>query len=355
MAQPDREGRRSRRDRSGTAGGGARERAARIQHSFATVAATFIADKLSTERRGHVGERILRNTFIPAWAERPVGDITPLDVLAIINSKKKTAPKMAGSQLVLVKRFFTWAIDQQLYGLTSSPCDRLKMKAVAGETRSRDRRLNDNEVFAFMRATGRMGYPVGAAYRTLILTGLRLNEAAHLSWPELGADVITIPASRMKGRDGKAVEHLVPITGALREVIASLPRIKGGPYLFSFKAGAAPLTLAGQMKADLDKRMLRTLKALARRRGDDHHAVDLPGWVNHDLRRTIRSGLAALRIPHSVAEAILAHRPAGIVGVYNLHRYESEKREALEAWARHVASLVNPQPAKVITLPRRRR
>jgi integrase len=333
----------------------ARERAARIHHSFASVAATFIADKLSTERRGHVGERILRHTFIPAWAERPVGDITALDVLAIINSKKKTAPRMAGSLLVLIKRFFTWAIDQQLYGLTASPCDRLKMKAVAGETRSRDRRLNDTEVFAFWRATGRMGYPVGAAYRALILTGLRLNEASRLSWAEVGADVITIPASRMKGRDGKAVEHMVPITGALREVIASLPRIKNGPYLFSFKAGASPLTLAGQMKADLDKRMLRTLKALARRRGDDHQAVELPGWVNHDLRRTIRSGLAALRIPHNVAEAVLAHRPPGIVGTYDVHSYLDEKREALEAWAQHIAALANPEPAKVITLPRRRR
>jgi len=333
----------------------ARERAARIHHSFASVATTFITDKLSTERRGHVGERILRGTFIPAWAEKPVGDITPLDVLAIINAKKKTAPKMAGAQLVLIRRFFTWAIDQQLYGLNASPCDRLKMKAVAGETRSRDRRLNDAEVFAFWRATGRMGYPVGSAYRALILTGLRLNEAAHLSWPEVGADVITIPASRMKGRDGKAVEHMVPITGALREVIASLPRIKNGKFLFSYKAGASPLTLAGQMKAALDKKMSRTIKAMARRRGDDPTNVDLPPWVNHDLRRTIRSGLAALGVADSVAEAILAHRPAGIVGVYNIHKYEDEKRAALELWAGHIASLANPEPAKVITLPRRRR
>ena len=176
-----------------------------------------------------------------------------------------------------------------------------------------------------------------------------------MSWPEVGADVITIPASRMKGREGKAVEHLVPITQALREVIASLPRIKNGKFLFSYKAGKQPVTMTAQMKVDLDRRMLRTLKALARRRGDDHHAVELPGWVNHDLRRTVRSGLAALRVPHNVAEAVLAHRPPGIVGTYNLHQYADEKREALEAWAQHIASLVNPEPAKVITLPRRRR
>jgi hypothetical protein len=51
--------------------------------------------------------------------------------------------------------------------------------------------------------------------------------------------------------------------------------------------------------------MLRTLKAMARRNGEDHHAVTLPNWVNHDLRRVIRSGLSALRAPHNVAEASL--------------------------------------------------
>jgi hypothetical protein len=40
-----------------------------------------------------------------------------------------------------------------------------------------------------------------------------------------------------------------------------------------------------------------------------------------------------LRVQHDVAEAILAHRPPGIVGTYNLHEYEDEKTEALEKWA----------------------
>ena len=155
----------------------------------------------------------------------------------------------------------------------------------------------------------------------------------------------------MKGREGKAREHLVPMSAALREVIASVPRIKNGPYLFSQSAGKRPLAMTGPIKADLDRRRpahaLRTLKALARRRGEDHQAVDLPGWVNHDLRRVVRSGLSALRVPHNVAEAVLAHRPPGVVG------------EALEAWAQRLNSIVSP-PAKVpdkkiVPLRKRRR
>ena len=69
-------------------------------------------------------------------------------------------------------------------------------------------------MFAFWRATGRMRYPVGPVYRMLLLTGLRLNEAAQLSWPEVQGDTIIIPASRMKGKEGKAREHLVPLSSA---------------------------------------------------------------------------------------------------------------------------------------------
>ena len=76
------------------------------------------------------------------------------------------------------------------------------MKKIIGTTQSRDRRLNDNEIFALWRATGRMGYqPAGPVYRTLLLTGLRLNEAALISWAEVQGDTIVIPASRMKGKE----------------------------------------------------------------------------------------------------------------------------------------------------------
>ena len=145
---------------------------------------------------------------------KAVSDITKTDVLEIINSKKRTAPKMAGALLVLIRRFFSWAIHQQIYGLSASPCDRLSVVKLVGPVQSRDRRLSDIEIAAFWRATGRMKYPTGPAYRMLLITGLRLNEAAQLSWPEVQGNVITIPASRMKGREGKAREHLVPLSSA---------------------------------------------------------------------------------------------------------------------------------------------
>ena len=283
----------------------ARERAARIKHSFANVAEAFVSDKLRKERSGKVAERDLRGVFVTAWADRPVSEITKLDVLEIINTKKRTAPQTARCLLVLIKRFFGWAVDQQTFGLSVSPCDRLSGKKLIGELRPRDRRLNDSELFALWRASGRMGYPLGPLYKMLLLTGLRLNEAAQMSWPEVHGDTIIIPASRMKGREGKAREHLVPVSQALREVIASLPRSRTGRSCSPTRGQATTDDGPATSSATSTGACSGRCEALARRRGEDHQAVTLPRWTNHDLRRVVRSGLAQLRIPHNVAEAVL--------------------------------------------------
>ena len=86
----------------------ARERAARIKHSFGNVAEAFIADKLAQERRGKNAERDFRANFVAAWRDRPISEITTLDVLELINKKKRTAPQMARALLVLIRRFFNW-------------------------------------------------------------------------------------------------------------------------------------------------------------------------------------------------------------------------------------------------------
>ena len=166
-----------------------RERALRIRHSFGNAAEAFIADKLAHERSGKAVERDFRAYFVAAWRDRPISEITKYDVLEVINAKKRTAPQMARHLLVVIKRFFNWCVDQHIYGLEHSPCDRLIRAKIIGEPKPRSRRLTDAELFAFWRATGRMKYPIGQAYRLLLLTGLRLNERARLSWPEVHDDV----------------------------------------------------------------------------------------------------------------------------------------------------------------------
>jgi integrase len=201
-------------------------------------------------------------------------------------------------------------------------------------------------LFAFWQATGDMAYPFGPIYRLLLLSGLRLNEVADAVWSEfdLAKGIWTIPAFRMKGKNSKARSHTIPLTADILEVLSGLPRFNGGEYLFSTTNGERPAWIADRVKRRLDAAMLNTLRELARQHGDDPEKVKLAAWVNHDLRRTLRSRLSELRVSADVAEAILAHVKPGIRGVYDRYEHFDEKRHALELWATRLRNIAQPQP-----------
>jgi arginine/ornithine N-succinyltransferase beta subunit len=71
----------------------------------------------------------------------------------------------------------------------------------------------------------------------------------------------------------------------------------------------------------------------------------LEPWRVHDLRRTLATGLQRLGVRFEVTEAVLNHvsgARSGVAGIYQRHDWREEKRTALEAWARHVAVIIQP-------------
>jgi integrase len=316
------------------------------------VASDFFTEKLVGERKGEEAERMFRRELLPAWGSRPITEITDLDVVAIVKAKKSTAPAEARNLLALVKRFFTWTIDQRVYGLKTSPADGLRPSKLIGKKRRGDRILSDDEMFALWRAASRIGYPHGPVYQLLMLTALRLNEVADASRSEfdLPNRIWIIPGERMKGENEEARPHAVPLTQDIMAVLDRLPRFKGGDHLFSTSFGTSPVWMASKVKDRIDARMLRTLRALARRRGEDSTRATLAPWKNHDIRRTVRSQLSRLKVSEEAREAVLAHARPGIKGTYDLHDYFDEKREALEHWAARLRSIVEPPLPNVLPL-----
>jgi hypothetical protein len=82
----------------------------------------------------------------------------------------------------------------------------------------------------------------------------------------------------------------------------------------------------------------------------------MPAWLLHDLCRSVATGLQRLGVRLEAIEAVLGHATgsrAGVVGVYQRHKFEAEAREALALWGEYVTRLLDPAPAKVITTRRR--
>jgi integrase len=317
------------------------ETRSRHENNFAAVAEEWFKEKLPGERKGTEVERDVRNQFITAWGRRPIAEVTEADVLTVIKAKKRTAPSQARNLLGHAKRLFAWAIDQRCYGITASPCDHLKPSKIIGEKVTRARILSNDELFALWRAVRRTPYPHGPVYQLLILNALRLNEAADASKNEVDRQqgIWTIPTERMKGKNGKARPHVVPLTQDTLAVFDALPSFKKGPHLFTTTFGATSAWMSNKVKKRIDRRMELTLRAFARLRGEDTKSVVLPHWTNHDIRRTVRSQLSRLKVTEEAREAVLAHARPGIKGTYDLYDYLDEKREALELWSARLREL----------------
>jgi hypothetical protein len=67
----------------------------------------------------------------------------------------------------------------------------------------------------------------------------------------------------------------------------------------------------------------------------------------HDLRRTVETRLARLRVPKEHVNRILNHAAGPVTEAYDLHTYVEEKHEALQAWADNLARIVGEAPSNV--------
>jgi integrase len=310
--------------------------------SFAGVAEKFFTRKLKTQRRGFVVERIVRHELLPHWGGRPVTDITHRDIRELVQRVvDRGAPTYAHNVFDAANAVLNFAAIQDL--IEANPARLLTRSAVIGPKRHRKRVLGDTELRAFWRASGRLDYPFGPFFRLLLLTGARLDELAGARWREFDLErkTWTIPAERFKSD----AEHMIPLTDDAMAVLETLPRFTSGDFLFSTTFGNAPVSGFSKAKQRLDQHMLGALRKMAELRGDDSKAVELTGFVNHDLRRTVRTRLSALKVQDHIAEAVIGHGRKGIARVYDMHRFEDEKREALTLWAAKLRSIVEPPAA----------
>jgi integrase len=169
-----------------------------------------------------------------------------------------------------------------------------------------------------------------------MLTGVRKSEASDAQWPEfdLKHNVWTVPAERFKSKS----THLVPLTNDAVSLLKALPRFNKGDHLFSRSFGQKPVTGFAKAKTRLDRLM------------EEVFGGKLSPFRLHDIRRTVRTRLAGLRVADEVAEMIIGHGRKGIQRVYDLHQYENEMREALELWAARLRDIVTPPPDNLVRL-----
>jgi integrase len=318
-----------------------RKAAERRQVRFAGVLEEWIKERVSTFRRRRQVTNECRNMLLPVLGERPLAQITTNDCRALVLDIAARSRFQAKAALRSLKTIFTWGIESGRYGLEVSPCHRIKAQKLIGTLNHRQRLLDDREIQCLWRATSELSDMERDYFRVLLMTGARRGDVSGMRAREIdwNRELWTIRQERFK----TGQTHILPLSDELIGILKKRPCGTGNnDWLFSVDdSGERPMV--GFHHAVT--RLRRGMKKI-----DPEVAVD---WVVHDFRRTVRSRLASLGISATVAEYVIGHKPKGIIGTYNLHRYEKETRAALGAWQRHLHPIMEGKTAKVVPLQRR--
>lgn len=143
----------------------------------------------------------------------------------------------------------------------------------------------------------------------------------------------TIPRAKLKMADHPLATDLrVPLVGRALKLVQARRKAYGAGWLFPAVNARSRLPHMAQKAIGVEVWAHMPGKTVPADR--NVHPWPVANWAPHDLRRTVRTQLAALGCPADVAEAVLGHIQPGVEGVYNRHRYDAERR----AWLTRLAA-----------------
>lgn len=255
----------------------------------------------------------LEKDFYPAIGNKPIADVTRMDLIAINEQMEKRgafdASKKAREWMAAI---FDDALDRG--EIPHNPAHRLKAghRAKGIETVP-----NPNVGFKglpdLLRAVDSSGaHALMKCYvRLLALIACRPGELRLAQWPEfdLQKAVWKIPADRMKAR----AEQQVPLSRQALELLEQVRTLRPEGHLFIVQ-GEKPLTdMAGNM-------LLKRLGYTGRQ-------------TLHGFRHLLSTELHERGYSPDWIEVQLAHKIEGMRGVYNGAEYLEQRRAMMQGWA----------------------
>ena len=293
----------------------ARQRAA--SDRFSDVADDFLAKHASQNRTVDETTRIIQRDVLPRWKSRSIHAIGRRDVNNLLDAVvARGSMVMANRLLAALRKLFNWAVSRGI--ITASPCAGI---SAPHRERSRDRVLSDDELVSIIKAARELGGAFGGIVQMLVFTAQRRNEVSETTWGELELDkcLWTIPGERTK--NGKP--QFVHLSDQAKAVLERTPTV--GEFVYTSN-GKKPFSGFSKAKRRLDE------------------VSGVTDWRLHDVRRTVTTGMASLGIAPHVADKVMNHQSgtiSGVAAVYQRHEFLEERKTALEAWGRHVQSLID--------------
>ena len=307
-------------------------------YSVADLVADYLAGHIEPSRSeaGALAARRRLQSAIEPVASRPAAGITRSDAFDLLEAHRGT-PTAAAKLHGLLGGAWDYALDAgRLDGNVPNwwrvvHRGRLKSRGniVGGEHQGQSRRvLHVDEVKAllvWLPNMHQLGHDCAVMYLWTLTRGVELlgMRAEHVRKESDGWWWTCPKAATKNARHADAVDLRVPLVGAAMKVVRRrLADISSSGWLFEDARGEQ------YTQHDFSTYIysLQPYSAKAAAREGEGLVLPVTKWTPHDLRRTARTLLASIGCPNEIAEAILGHMPADIVGTYNLHSYDSEHR-----------------------------
>lgn len=293
--------------------------------TFKAVALEYVANQRNVWAESHTVtvEGRLRLDVYPHIGDRPIADIGPMDVLALLRRiEERRAFETASRVLAFCSQIFRYGVATG--AVPSDPCRDLRGALVPFSKGQHAALTKPKEVGALMLAIDdyRGSAVVRAALAFSALVFCRPGEIRQAEWCEIdfAGPEWTVPAAKMKTR----VEHRVPLSRQAVEVLRVLQPLTGsGKFVFPGPRGKdRPLSENGVNTA------IRIIGY-----GKDQMTA-------HGFRAMASTLLNELGHRPDVIEAQLAHKGADkIRSVYNRAQYMDERRQLMQAWADYLDAL----------------
>jgi len=257
-------------------------------------------------------DRILRKYFAN-WMNLSVKEINKPDVVSKLQDiKNQNGGVMANRSLAVVRKMFNWAIRNGYADY--NPCHMVDQPV---SEKSRERVYSDAEIAALWDAFEQVGIQ-GKAYMIAALTGQRLAEIRGMKWQEINDGLWTLPPERTKN----SRTHVVPLSALVQSTLDEL-QTNDGEFVFASPKGLdGPVWLGSKIQKKVQK------------------LSGVTDFTPHDLRRTLRTNVTPLGFDRFIGERVLNHAEQGVSAIYDRYDYLDQKRDFLEAWARHVAQKI---------------
>ena len=256
-----------------------------------------------------------------------VTQVTPLDIVSMLESAHVTWSE-SSMLLCAAKMVFRHAAAKRI--ITVNPTAGIELKALLGKRPPIRRRLMLSEEELVQLLHAKMKKKNALAIRILLATAVRSEELIKATWDQIDLTqrVWSVPSTKT----GAGIQ--IPLTDQTAHWFSELKSISGGSdYVLPTKV------ISRKERTGGDAPVNRNTIGQCINYWLDQYKPPIRPFTPHDLRSTAKSHMRALGIPRDITEMCLNHKLPGVEGIYDVHTYFTERKQALEIWNGYLKKL----------------